>query len=1054
MEKTKKKRDTLRFVTSWIMPLSGPGVVTGEKPPVRLPPPGFAGIKGRWPLRTRAIKVQQRKKRPGFRPFLIWLLVSALVPVAVLLYDLKTSRVQALIFSHLCGKYSYSTNNAPSTMIRFPAQRPYDKRLGYSDIPLFVQRLRNYGFAIESQARLSEPMAKLYDNGINLPYDEKQQAGLRIFDRVGRDLYRTDFPLPVYGGFDSIPPLIVQSLLTIEDQNLLDPEQEYRNPAIDWGRFLLAVSQLAASKIGAQDNVPGASTLATQIEKYRHSSMGLTISPDDKIRQMISASIRAYQFGEHTLEARKKIILDYINTSPLKAFPGYGEVFGIGEGMSVWYGVPFDSLNRALTRSTAPLAEQGRVYRMVLSLIIAHRRPELYLNGDTTALSAKTNYYLRVIHNRGIISDSLYLAALRAPLILRSPSALSQKPVAFEMQKSANSIRGSLEQMLGLPGLYDLDRLDLGVESTLDSLATARITAFFLRLKHDPAFLDSLKLRTSRMLDKGDPADIVYSFNLYEKKDGGNLVRIQADSYDAPLDFNAGIKLDLGSTAKLRTLITYLEIIEDLHRQLSPLGYNALQAVAARDPLTTWAKSYLLNAKTDSLQPMLQAALDRRYSANPGERFFTAGGMHHFDNFDGKHNGMIMPVREGFRFSVNLVFIRLMRDIVNYYVARLPGSEEFAKDTTGKKREEYINQFVAFESGVFLSRFYQQLRNIPSAGMADSLVAGIRSSKGRLAAIYCTVEKNPTPDGLKKFLVRHDLIDTNPEVIARLFSQNQAFSLSDRGYVAGVHPLKLWAASYLVRNPSAGLRELKAAAVPYLHGVYGWIFSPRRVAFQNSRIRIMMEMEAFVSIHQQWRRLGYPFAELVPSYATALGASADRPSALAELAGIIQNQGMKCPQKRIQRLHFAANTPYETVLCDADSDECVRGMSADVAQTVRSCMRDVVENGTAIRACKAFDSTITVGGKTGTGDHRQLCFGKNGRLIGQKSVSRAGTFVFVIGDRFFGTINVAVLGAAASHFDFTSSYPVQLFVYLAPILRPLIETAETAHYTLVLGARP
>ena len=41
---------------------------------------------------------------------------------------------------------------------------------------------------------------------------------------------------------------------------------------------------------------------------------------------------------------------------------------------------------------------------------------------------------------------------------------------------------------------------------------------------------------------------------------------------------------------------------------------------------------------------MLDAAMQRKYSANPGEAFFTGRGMHVFANFDKTHNRRIMPV--------------------------------------------------------------------------------------------------------------------------------------------------------------------------------------------------------------------------------------------------------------------------------------------------------------------------------------------------------------------------------------------------------------------------
>src|SRR5205814_495267 len=121
----------------------------------------------------------------------------------------------------------------------------------------------------------------------------------------------------------------------------------------------------------------GGSTLATQIEKYRHSPEGRTASSPEKLRQMVSASVRAYLDGEETLHTRQRIIADYINSVPLGAFPGYGEVNGIADGLATWYGADFDAVNRLLRRPQADgaaLAPQARAYREVLSLMIARRR--------------------------------------------------------------------------------------------------------------------------------------------------------------------------------------------------------------------------------------------------------------------------------------------------------------------------------------------------------------------------------------------------------------------------------------------------------------------------------------------------------------------------------------------------------------------------------------------------------------------------------------------------------------------------------------------------------
>ena len=63
--------------------------------------------------------------------------------------------------------------------------------------------------------------------------------------------------------------------------------------------------------------------------------------------------------------------------------------------------------------------------------------------------------------------------------------------------------------------------------------------------------------------------------------------------------------------------------------------------------------------------------MERRYSASPFEAFFTGGGLHHFENFDRDDNGKILLLRDAFKNSTNLVFIRLMRDVVSYHRARL-----------------------------------------------------------------------------------------------------------------------------------------------------------------------------------------------------------------------------------------------------------------------------------------------------------------------------------------------------------------------------------------------
>jgi pyruvate/2-oxoglutarate dehydrogenase complex dihydrolipoamide acyltransferase (E2) component len=106
-----------------------------------------------------------------------------------------------------------------------------------------------------------------------------------------------------------------------------------------------------------------------------------------------------------------------------------------------------------------------------------------------------------------------------------------------------------------------------------------------------------------------------------------------------------------------------------------------------------------------------------------------------------------------------------------------------------------------------------------------------------------------------------------------------------------------------------------------------------------------------------------------------------------------------------------------------------------------------VQEGTAKRAKTAFvkedGSVIALGGKTGTGDQRFDVFGAGHRLIESRYVNRSATFVFNIGERFFGSMTAYVHGPDSAHYDFTSALPVQLLVKLAPSLMPMIQHQDT-----------
>ena len=118
-------------------------------------------------------------------------------------------------------------------------------------------------------------------------------------------------------------------------------------------------------------------------------------------------------------------------------------------------------------------------------------------------------------------------------------------------------MRAALLPLLGLKDTYALDRLDLTVGTTIDDDVEQQVKEFLVGLK-DPEQVRKIGLQQYQLLSEGDPKAMIYSFLLYERANGVNVLRVQTDDYDQPLSINQGTKLQLGSTAKLRTLINYL----------------------------------------------------------------------------------------------------------------------------------------------------------------------------------------------------------------------------------------------------------------------------------------------------------------------------------------------------------------------------------------------------------------------------------------------------------------------------------------------------------------
>lgn len=984
---------------------------------------------------------------PAKGRYLRWGILGALLAggAGIVLLESRASYLQASFLTEWAQSMAFAVQPGATADAQFPASGPFDERLGYTAIPSFVERLTAKGFAVEQQAAPSEEMRTFVADGGYAVYREKNQAGLKIVDRTGQPIFAKSFPQWVYPEFSKVPALVADTLLFIEDRQLLDEGFGRRNPAVAWDRFAAAaVGRLP----GMSEIVPvrgGASTLATQIEKFRHSPGGRTGSADDKLKQMLTASMRAYMDGPNTTAARQRILVTYLNSTPLGSRPGYGEIIGIADGLAAWFGTDFNEANRVLAKkgeTPAALARKAGIYKQVLSLLLTQRRPAHYLGADATALEDLTNRYLGALKISGLIDAKLYDAARKIKLKF-SANPPAPLPVSFTERKAADLVRTELLNTLRVPGLYTLDRMDLTVASTIDRDAQRDIVRVLQRLD-EKDYVKKLGMVGHNLLGEADPGKVAYSVVLYERGADHHTVRVHADSLNKPFNLNTGAKLILGSTAKLRTTATYLNIIAELHGKYGAMPRAELVAKTreATDPLTAWSLGYLSAVKDRSLQPMLDAAMQRTYSASPYETFFTGGGQHQFNNFNKDDNAKVPTLEVALRHSINLPFIRLMRDITRYHLAL--DREEIDENDPEQGRE-------------FLGRFYDDYGALSPQEALETLAGRARAKPHTLAVIFRSVQPTASVAEFEEFLRTRVATPLDKKDVQSLYKKYaiDRFSLMDRGYIAGVHPLELWMVNYMQSHPKATWAEYTVASTYQRQEIYGWLFKTNRKHRQDFRIRILKEEEAFNRVLKDWRAQGYPFAQIVPSYATAIGSSGDRPDALARLMGIIINDGVDMPITNIEHVSFASHTPFETALGYSAPRAPKRVFAPEVARTLKRTLNSVVEGGTAIRLNNTFlapdGSPLAIGGKTGTGDNRFKTFDAAGNVIDSRAVDRTSTFVFFLGDRFFGTITAYVPGEDADQFSFTSSLALQLLKSIAPTVQRLIDAPPAQHHLAVYG---
>ena len=281
-------------------------------------------------------------------PKILALVVLVIGGLAGLVYhELRTSAIQSWLLSRYAARLSYEIKQGPSPSIAFPGADPSIRSEAIRGSAISDAGSSPPGTPWPS--RRVKARAWCASSGGASPHVSRARGGGTGHPRLpGRvDLRRA-------AGRRAVPqlrggPAPDRQHAALPGESRADqshrPREQSRHrlgPAGKGQRTLRRPRGRTARAIRRREHA------GRPAEKYRHSESGRTASPLDKLRQLTAASLRAYRDGPDSTASRQEIVLDYLNTMPLAAAPGYGEVHGLGNGLRAWFDLDLDGVESAL----------------------------------------------------------------------------------------------------------------------------------------------------------------------------------------------------------------------------------------------------------------------------------------------------------------------------------------------------------------------------------------------------------------------------------------------------------------------------------------------------------------------------------------------------------------------------------------------------------------------------------------------------------------------------------------------------------------------------------
>jgi len=177
---------------------------------------------------TKVLQFKRPRKTPTWIRGARLLAISA----ALVALELRTSYFQAHVLAYIAQHMTFHLVVGPGDPLAAGFSGPYMRSFD----PRF-DNLQRVGFRVAAHTEASGLETRAVKIGLPPIYREKTKAGLQIEDDQGRSVYQATTPQRAYQDYDSIPPLIVRSLLFAENREILDASTPYRNPTVEWTRL-------------------------------------------------------------------------------------------------------------------------------------------------------------------------------------------------------------------------------------------------------------------------------------------------------------------------------------------------------------------------------------------------------------------------------------------------------------------------------------------------------------------------------------------------------------------------------------------------------------------------------------------------------------------------------------------------------------------------------------------------------------------------------------------------------------------------------------------------